>query len=106
MTRRTLSTLAVTALLLAPAAPAWADRYDRDRGRDCDWNGHCQDDSYGGQGNRNRQDRHQGHDDNHKSFSPDLKDSPVTICMPGSTCNFDGNGQPKKGDDGQGQQPS
>jgi hypothetical protein len=43
--------------------------------------------------------------DNHKSFSPDLKDSPTTlnICLPGSTCYFDGSGQqkpPPKGGDG------
>lgn len=51
------------------------------------------------EGNCNDQRRCQGNNctDNHKSFSPDLKDSPVTICMPGSTCYFDGNGQPKKG---------
>lgn len=96
MTRRMLSTLAVAAaLLLGPTAPAYADRYGGgDRG-DCNREGNCND-----------QRRCQGNNctDNHKSFSPDLKDSPVTICMPGSTCYFDGNGQPKK-DGGQGQDP-
>lgn len=110
MTRRSLTTLAISTLLLIPMAPAHAYRGDeRSRcgsGYDSGDSYGC--DDYGGQGNRNRQDRHQGRDDNHKSFSPDLKDSPVTICLPQSTCNFDGNGRKKddQGGDGQGQEPS
>jgi hypothetical protein len=90
-----------------PAAPAWA----RERPR-CGYSENGGDrygcDDYGGQGNRNRQDRHQGRDDNHKSFSPDLKDSPTTLvfCLPGSTCNFDGSQDKNKKGGDQGQQPS
>lgn len=67
------------------------DRYHRDHDGECQ-SGGC----------RNDQSRHPGHDDNHKSFSPDLKDSPVTVCMPGSTCNFDQDGHKKDGE-GEGQ---
>lgn len=98
---RKLVMLGIAGLMTFGANPAaFADRYGGgDRG-DCNREGNCND-----------QRRCQGDHctDNHKSFSPDLKDSPVTICMPGSTCYFDGNGQ-KKGDkdggkDGQGEDP-
>lgn len=36
----------------------------------------------------NRGDNSNGRD--RGAFSPDLQDSPVTICMPNSTCHFDG----------------
>ncbi|HET7110267.1 MAG TPA: hypothetical protein VFI41_05310 [Gemmatimonadales bacterium] len=94
MTRRILGTLAVAALLLGPAAPAYARGY---RDGDCNREGNCNDQS-----------RHSGRDDNHKAFSPDLKDSPTTLyfCLPGSTCNF-GDSKDKDGQDGdQGQEPS
>jgi hypothetical protein len=80
--------LVAAGLTLAPAAPAFAYR-DGGRGGRCE----------GREGNCNDQRRCQGDNctDNHKSFSPDLKDSPTTlvVCLPGSTCNFDGNGQKK-----------
>lgn len=95
--------------VLAP--PVWASVKAESHGDGRDDNG----DSYNSgergdcnrEGNCNDQRRCQGNNctDNHKSFSPDLKDSPVTICMPGSTCYFDGSGQPKKGGD-QGQKPA
>lgn len=91
------------ALNLLVAGPAYAERYGdggsgsgNERG-DCNREGNCND-----------QRRCQGNNctDNHKSFSPDLKDSPVTICMPGSTCYFDGSGQQKPPPKDGGQKPS
>lgn len=87
MNVRRLVVAGLAAMLLAAPTAARADSsdYGNERGN-CNREGNCND-----------QRRCQGNNctDNHKSFSPDLKDSPVTICMPGSTCYFDGNGQKK-----------
>lgn len=83
-----IGALVISAGLIFGVAPAaHADRYGGGEEQ-----GNCN-----REGNCNDQRRCQGDNctDNHKSFSPDLKDSPVTICMPGSTCYFDGNGQKK-----------
>lgn len=96
--RRLVVTGLAAVILAAPtAARADSSDYGNERGN-CNREGNCND-----------QRRCQGNNctDNHKSFSPDLKDSPVTICMPGSTCYFDGKkdpNQPPKGG-GQGQDP-
>lgn len=98
--RKLAIALAIAATLTA--SPAYAN-HERSRcGGYDDGNGSADCSDYGGQGNHNRQDRHQGRDDNHKAFSPDLKDSPTTLyfCLPGSTCNFgDSDHQDDKGGD-------
>lgn len=62
---------------------------DHDWGGDCDWSGQC----YGGDEYRHdysNHDRNRNRNRERGAFSPDFDRSPVTICMPNSTCHFDG----------------
>ena len=101
---------AVSVLGVGVATPAMADHdyydrggrgghdrgYDRDRGGDEYGNGSGGDCRGGGCGTEREEDYG---NNSCKYFCPAFDESPVHICLPGSTCNFDGQGGQDEGRD-------
>lgn len=87
--RKLLAILGISGLMVCGLAPnAFADhgRYDGDRG-ECDWSGDCGDDSY--RHDYSNHDRNRNRNRERGAFSPDFDRSPVLVCMPNATCNWD-----------------